>query len=120
MSKTIYYRERNKPLAQALRREMTRHEKHLWYDCLSTCPSRFRRQKQFGQYIVDFYCAEHKLAVEIDGSQHYEPEEQAKDAERTTYLESLGLRVMRFSNHDVDTHFNSVCETIDAIIRENP
>ncbi len=120
MPKTIYYRERNKPLAQSLRREMTRHEKRLWYDYLNTCPVRFRRQKQFGQYIVDFYCAERKLVVEIDGSQHYEPEEQAKDAERTTYLESLGLRVMRFSNHDVDTHFNSVCETIDAIIRENP
>ena len=119
MSKTIYYRERNKPLAQQLRRDMTRHEKHLWYDYLNTCPVRFRRQKQFGQYIVDFYCAERDLVIEIDGSQHYEPEEQTKDAERTAHLECLGLRVVRFSNNDFDAHFNSVCETIDAIIRDS-
>ena len=118
MPKTIYYRERNKLLAQALRREMTRQEKHLWYDYLNTCPVRFRRQKQFGSYIVDFYCAERNLAVEIDGSQHYEPEEQVRDEERTAYLESIGLRVIRFSNHDIDAHFASVCEAIDAIIRD--
>ena len=119
MSKPIYYRESNKPLAQQLRRDMTRQEKHLWYDCLCSCPARFRRQKQFGSYIVDFYCAEHRLVVEIDGSQHYEPEEQARDAARTADLERLGLRVMRFSNHDIDAHFNSVCEAIDAIMRES-
>ncbi len=119
MTKTIYYRERNKPFAQQLRMNMTRQEKRLWYDYLSTCPARFRRQKQFGSYIVDFYCAKRKLVVEIDGSQHYEPEEQERDKERTAYLESVGLRVIRFSNHDIDTHFSSVCEAIDAIMRES-
>ncbi len=117
MPKIHYYRESNKPRAQQLRREMTRHEKHLWYDYLNSAPARFRRQKQFGSYIVDFYCAEQKLVVEIDGSQHYEPEERARDEARTAYLESLGLRVMRFSNHDVDVHFESVCATIDAMVR---
>ncbi len=119
MSIPLSYDSHNKPRAQQLRREMTRQERHLWYDCLNTCPVRFRRQKQFGYYIVDFYCAERKLVVEVDGSQHYEPEERARDDERTAYLESLGLRVVRFSNHDIDAHFNAVCEAIDAILRSD-
>ena len=118
MSTSLSYDGRNKPRAQELRREMTRQERHLWYDYLSACPARFRRQKQFGYYIVDFYCAKHKLVVEIDGSQHYEPEEQIRDAERTDYLNSLGLQVIRFSNHDVDAHFGSVCAAIDRLMRK--
>ena len=117
MPKINYYREGNKPLAQQLRRDMTRQERRLWYDYLSACPVRFRRQKQFGNYIVDFYCASHKLVIEIDGSQHYEPEEAAYDAQRTAYLNGIGLTVMRFSNHDIDAHFDGVCASIDAIIR---
>ena len=114
---TLSYDGRNKPYARQLRREMTPQERHLWYDYLRTCPAQFRRQKQFGYYIVDFYCAKCKLVVEIDGSQHYEPEEAERDADRTAYLNSLGLKVMRFSNHDVDAHFESVCTAIDAVIR---
>jgi very-short-patch-repair endonuclease len=56
--------------------------------------------------------------VEIDGSQHYEPEVEEKDKVRTAYLESIGLKVMRFSNYDVDTHFDGVCATIDRMVRE--
>lgn len=115
---SLSYDGRNKSRAQKLRREMTRQERHLWYDYLSTCPVRFRRQKPFGYYIVDFYCAEKHLVVEVDGSQHYEPEEKEKDAARTAYLNSLGLQVLRFSNHDVDVYFESVCETIDRIVRD--
>ena len=102
---SLSYDGRNKPFAQKLRREMTEQERHLWYDCLCSAPVRFRRQKQFGYYIVDFYCAKCKLVIEIDGSQHYEPEEEARDAKRTAYLNSLGLRVVRFSNYDVDVNF---------------
>ena len=118
MPTELSYDGRNKPFAQKLRREMTRQERHLWYDYLCTCPVRFRRQKQFGYYIVDFYCAARKLVVEIDGSQHYEPEEKAKDEARTAYLNGLGLQVVRFSNYDVDAHFESVCATIDGLIRD--
>ena len=114
---TLSYDGRNKPFAQKLRREMTRQERHLWYDYLRTCPAPFKRQRQFGYYIVDFYCARHGLVIEIDGSQHYEPEEKARDEARTAYLNSIGLRVIRFSNYDVDVHFESVCATIDAQIR---
>lgn len=119
MAKTIYYREGNRPLAQQLRREMTRQEKHLWYDFLKSHPAQFRRQKQFGNYIVDFYCAEHKLVIEIDGSQHYDPEEKAYDRQRTAYLNGLGLRVERFTNHDIDAHFNEVCAMIHKLIHED-
>ena len=117
MPTPLKYNKRNKPFAQALRREMTKQERHLWYDYLCNCPLRFRRQKQFGDYIVDFYCAESKLVVEIDGSQHYEPEEKARDEARTTYLNSLGLQVVPFSNYQVDRHLDGVCATIEAMIR---
>ena len=118
MPTPLSYDGRNKAFAQKLRREMTKQERHLWYDYLCTAPARFRRQKQFGYYIVDFYCAERKLVIELDGSQHYEPEEKERDAKRTAYLNSLGLQVVRFSNHDVDAYFESVCATIDSMIRD--
>ena len=118
MSKIIYYNEAYKPLAQKLRREMTRQEKHLWYDFLKCYPVTFRRQKQFGHYIVDFYCAAAKLVVELDGSQHYYPEEKQSDAERDQYLSGLGLCVLHYSNADVDLHFESVCEAIDKAVTE--
>ena len=117
MPTQLSYDGRLKANAQKLRRDMTRQERHLWYDYLKSCPARFRRQKQFGYYIVDFYCAECGLVVEIDGSQHYDPEEKMRDGTRTAYLNSLGLTVMRFSNYDVDVHFEAVCGAIDAFIR---
>ena len=108
----------NKPLAQALRRQMTRQERRLWYCYLRTYPVQFRRQKQFGNYIVDFCCATANLGVEIDGSQHYMDAGKEYDRERSTYLEGLGLKVVRVSNADVDQRFRSVCEYIDRIVRE--
>ena len=117
MPTKLSYDGRNKSRAQKLRREMTKQERRLWYDFLSSYPVRFRRQKQFGWYIVDFYCAEKKLVVEIDGSQHYDPEAEAKDKARTAYLESIGLKVMRFSNYDVEVHFDGVCATIDRMVQ---
>ena len=64
------------PLAKQLRREMTKEERHLWYDFLRSYPIRFQRQKVLGRYIADFYCAQAKLVVELDGSQHCEAEAQ--------------------------------------------
>ena len=60
------------PLARQLRKEMTKEERHLWYDFLRMYPIRFSRQKVLGKYIVDFYSAQARLVVELDGSQHYE------------------------------------------------
>ena len=118
MPKIVYYNGEYKPLSQKLRREMTRQEKHLWYDFLKSYPATFRRQKQFGRYIVDFFRASAKLVVELDGSQHYDPEAERRDAARDEYLHTLGLTVLRFSNADVDRYFDGVCATIDRAIRE--
>ena len=112
-----YYNANNKPLAQELRRNMTPQERHLWYDFLSGYPVRFRRQKQFGRYIVDFYCSAAKIILEIDGSQHYTPDGMEYDVERTAYLEGLGFQVLRISNADVDRRFRAVCEWIDLNVK---
>ncbi|MBR6220124.1 MAG: endonuclease domain-containing protein [Clostridia bacterium] len=117
MSK-IVYNDALKPFAQKLRREMTRQERHLWYDFLKSYPIQFRRQKQFGSYIVDFYCADARLVVELDGSQHYDEDNRARDEERDNYLSGWGISVRRFGNYDVDRHFDSVCATIDTAVRE--
>ena len=101
-----------KPYAQKLRREMTREEKHLWYDFLNRLPVRFNRQKVIGPYIVDFYCASAGLVVELDGSQHYEEEGRITDSVRDDYMAGLGLRVLRYTNVEVHRNFRRVCEDI--------
>ena len=104
--------------AQKLRKNMTKEERRLWYEYLSNHPYRFRRQITVGNYILDFYCAAAKLAVELDGSQHYLPEGQHYDQCRTAYLESIGIYVMRFSNTDVLQNLRGVCQQIDRTIAE--
>ena len=91
--------------AQRLRKEMTKEERHLWYDFLKKLPVTFHRQKVIGRYIVDFYCASAKLVIEIDGSQHYETKNMEADAVRDEYLNSLGLTVKRYSNRDIILRF---------------
>lgn len=105
------------PLARELRKEMTKEERHLWYDFLRNYPVRFTRQKVLGRYIADFYCARAKLVIELDGSQHYEPNEQVKDAERTAYLSGYGILVLRLPNNEVMKNFSGVCEYIDQIVQ---
>ncbi len=107
--------------ARSLRREMTKEERHLWYDYLRCHPAKFRRQAVMGKYIVDFYCAKAMLVIELDGSQHYEPQNQYADQLRTEYLEKFGVTVLRISNTDVMLNFRGVCEYIDHLvqIREN-
>ena len=91
---------------------MTPWERKLWYDFLRTYPVRFQRQKPIDNYIVDFYCASHKLVIELDGGQHYEESGIEYDRQRTQVLERLGVRVLRFSNRDVDTNFQGVCRAV--------
>lgn len=102
--------------AQELRRNMTKEERKLWYEYLSGYPHRFRRQVTVGNFILDFYCAAAKLAVELDGSQHYQPQGIARDAERTAFLEANGIHVLRFSNSDVVKNLKGVCEQIDLAV----
>ena len=98
--------------SQTLRKNMTKEERHLWYDFLKSQPVMFKRQKIIGNYIVDFYCAKEKLVIELDGSQHYEEKGKDKDLKRDNYLNGLGLTVLRYSNYDVNTNFEGVCADI--------
>ena len=107
------------PLARLLRKEMTKEERHLWYDFLHSYPIRFSRQKVLGKYIADFYSAEAKLVIELDGSQHYEDSNAEKDTERTVFLEGYGLTVIRIPNNEVSRNFRGVCEYIDAAVRQS-
>ncbi|MBE7046841.1 MAG: endonuclease domain-containing protein [Ruminococcaceae bacterium] len=103
-----------------LRRNMTKEERHLWYDFLRLLPITVNRQKVIGNYIVDFYIASCKIVIELDGSQHYEDKGIEKDAVRDKYLESLGIKVLRYSNYDVTLKFRNVCEDILKNIDECP
>ena len=107
------------PFAKQLRKEMTKEERHLWYDFLRTYPVRFLRQKVLGKYIADFYSAEAKLLIELDGSQHYEDDNLEKDAERTAFLEGYGLTIIRIPNNEVSRNFRGVCEYIDVAVRQS-
>ena len=102
--------------SQELRKQMTKEERHLWYDFLKTYPVQFKRQYSIGPYFADFYCYKAKLIVELDGSQHCEPKAMEYDRKRTAYLQKQGFLVLRFSNVDVITQFRAVCETIDTAI----
>ena len=107
------------PLAKQLRNEMTKEERHLWYDYLRTYPVRFSRQKILGKYIADFYSAEARLVIELDGSQHYEDKNTEKDSTRSAFLESYGLTVIRIPNNEVNKNFRGVCEYIDIAVKQS-
>ena len=105
--------------AQTLRKNATKEENHLWYDFLRTYPVQFLRQRPFGPYIVDFYCHSARLAIELDGSQHYEGQGPEQDAARTAYLQEVEkIRVLRFTNLDVKQNFEGVCATIELELQK--
>ena len=106
-------------VGRMLRKTMTKEERHLWYDFLRNYSVRFIRQKIIGNYIVDFYCAKASLVIELDGSQHYEEIGITKDKERTKYLESQGLKVIRIPNNEVNNNFRGVCEFIDNEVKQS-
>lgn len=114
---SLFYKGKLIPLAKELRKNMTRQERHLWYDFLRCYPIRFQRQKTIGNYIVDFYCHSARLVIELDGSQHYFEDGIGKDKERDEFFNKLGLKVLRFSNREIDEDFKGVCECIDLTIK---
>ncbi len=89
------------------------------YDFLRTYPVRFLRQKVLGKYIVDFYCAEAKLVVELDGSGHYTDEGKKYEEERTAFLEQYGLSVLRIPNTEIHKNFRGVCRYINYIVEQS-
>ena len=98
--------------AQTLRKEMTPEEKHLWYDFLKKLPVTVNRQKNIGNYIVDFFIASHRIIIEIDGKQHRSEAGKAKDSVRDSELSALGIKILRYSNRSINSHFNYVCNDI--------
>ena len=84
--------------ARALRRTSTAQERKLWYLFLRDYPVKIYKQRIIESFVVDFYCAQARLVIELDGFQHYEPQGMAYDSERSAFLTALGLEVLRFSN----------------------
>ena len=103
--------------ARELRHEMTPQERKLWYTFLRNYPIKIYKQRVIEFFIVDFYCAEAKLAIELDGSQHYTEQGKCYDAERTAIIEGYGVQVLRFSNRDIDKNLSGVCTVIDQTIQ---
>ena len=107
------------PFAKELRKNMTKEERHLWYDFLKNYPVRFLRQKVIDNYIVDFYCHSARLIIELDGSQHYEEKGLLKDRIRTERIEKRNLTVMRIPNNEVNRNFEGVCQYISDAVKES-
>ena len=114
----IPYQEKLTPRARELRKKATQQENHLWYDYLKDHPIRFKRQKPISSFIADFYCHAARLVVELDGSQHYDEQGLIYDKERAAILEQYGVKVLRFSNLEVERNFQGVCTAIDLAVKE--
>jgi len=98
--------------ARSLRKNLTKEERRLWYDFLRYCHPRFRRQEIISNYILDFFCHDAKIAIELDGSQHCEPDAIAYDRKRTAHLQELGITLVRYANTEVNNNFQGVCAHI--------
>ena len=114
----LRYTKKSSLYALGLRKNMTKEERHLWFDFLKGYQTKFYNQRAIGQYIVDFYCAKAKLVIELDGGGHYEPEQCQYDMERTAFLDAYNLKVLRFTNTDIQKNFYNVCTTIDNVVKE--
>ena len=106
------YNKKLVPNAQTLRKNMTKEEKHIWYDFLKNLPVTVNRQKNIGNYIVDFFIAEKRVVIEIDGLQHGMEEQKAADKKRDADLNALGITVLRYRNQDINQNFYAVCQDI--------
>jgi len=93
---------------------MTEAEKLIWAKIRAKQLKgyQFYRQKNIGDYIVDFYCPAAKLIIELDGGQHYSPKAMQEDKNRDNYLQKLGFKVLRFSNSEVFDNTQEVLESI--------
>lgn len=102
--------------AKELRKNMTVAEQKIWKNYLKSFPYRVYRQRPIENFIVDFYCPKLKLVIEIDGDSHYTENAQDYDRERTQFLQTYGLKVIRFKNDDVLSNFTGVVNVIEGLI----
>ena len=105
--------------SKELRKNMTKQERKLWYEFLKDLPLTIKRQKVIGSYIVDFYCFEKKVIIELDGGQHYSPEGKDKDEKRDKFLKEQGYIVLRYADNDVNNNFEGVCQMIDLVVKQS-
>ena len=112
------YNKNLKEVSRNLRKEMTPQERHLWFVFLKNHPVKFVRQRPIYKFVADFYCSKAKLVIEIDGSQHYTQEGMDYDKLRSEIINVLGIKVIRFSNYDIDKNFEGVCEEINKVVAE--
>ena len=111
------YNKKSVKYAKELRQNMTKEEKHLWYDFLQNYPVKFGRQQPLGCYIADFYCAQANLVIELDGSRHFEDKGISYDKERTKYLKEYGVQILKIANNEVWNNFEGVCLYIDDMVK---
>jgi very-short-patch-repair endonuclease len=116
------YNKRLKSLARSLRKDMTNCERKIWGRLRGKQIRglQFYRQKPIGNYIVDFYCPAKKIVIEIDGGQHFISPGRERDRTRDRFLETMGLRVLRFSDLDVMRNIDAVLETILDAVEKSP
>ncbi|MBQ1632349.1 MAG: endonuclease domain-containing protein [Clostridia bacterium] len=99
-------------ISRVLRKNMTKEERHLWYDFLKGLPLTVNRQKVLGDYIVVFFVASKKLVIELDGSQHFQGVGPARDRERDEWFRANGITVLRYTNLQINREFDAVCQDI--------
>lgn len=107
------YDKKLKSRAYELRKNMTQQEWNLWYFYLRNHRLKWYRQRIIDRFIVDFYCHAAKLVIEIDGKQHYTEQGIAYDVERTQVLQEYGLKVLRYTNQQLEDNFQEVCWDIE-------
>ena len=118
VNKRLPYNPDLKERAKELRKNITKAEKKIWFDFLKKSDFRFLKQRPIDNFIVDFYCRELNLIIEIDWDSHYENWALEYDSERTNFLEWYGLKVVRFTNLEIYNNFESVCERLDNLFSD--
>lgn len=106
--------------AREMRKNMTSAERHLWYDFLKDLPQTVNRKKVIGTYILDFYCASSKIAIDITGTTVDLPKGQSLYPERDVFLSTLGIKVLSYSAHAVHHYFEHVCDDISLHLNPQP
>lgn len=114
---SLPYNSKLIPYAKELRKNATPWERKLWFYFLKDYPVRFQRQKVIDNFMVDFYCHKAALVIELDGGGHFFEEQMDYDARRTVILEKSNLKVLRFTNFEIDENFHEVCSLIDKEVK---
>ena len=113
-----FYNKDINNIAKTLRKQMTRQERHLWYDFLRNYGVKVYRQRTIDYYVADFYCPAAKLVVELDGGEHYTEKKMLDDEHRTAIINQYGIHVVRIPNNEIDNNFYGVCTYLDSVIKE--